>query len=119
MWTVLTREAGGSVKQMLGHRERGRDQLVGLGEAVQEADLVEALGGETEAERHLHRDRVGQVRDVAVIVAADQPALGLGHLEHGPLRGDAQIGALDQHEPAAHRKAVDRGDDRLFERARS
>ena len=67
---------------MLGHRERGRHQFVGLDQAVEEADLVEALGGEAEAERHLHRDRIRQVGDVAVIVAAEQPALRLGHLEH-------------------------------------
>ena len=35
-----------------------------------------------------------------------------------PLRRDPQIGALDQHKAAAHREAVDRGDDRLFQRAR-
>ncbi len=101
---------------MLGHRDGAGDQLVGLDETVQKADLVKALGGETKAQRHLHRDRIGQVRDMPVVVAADQPALRLGDLEHRTLGRDPQIGALDQHEAAAHRIAVDRGDDRLFKR---
>ena len=60
---------------------------------------------------------IGHVGDVAVIVAAEQPALGFRHLEDGAAHGDAQVGALDQHEAAAHGEAVDRGDDRLFQRA--
>ena len=61
---------------------------------------------------------IGQVGDVAVIVAAQQPALGLGDLEHRLAHRHPEVGALDQHEAAAHGKAVDRGDDRLLERAR-
>ena len=50
-----------------------------------------------------------------MIVAAEQPALGLGHLEDGAVDRDAQVGSLGQHEAAAHREAVDRGDDRLLD----
>src|SRR3954468_13965791 len=50
-----------------------------------------------------------------VIVAAKEPALRVRDLEDRALDGNPQIGALDQHEAAAHGKAVDRGDDRLFE----
>ena len=100
---------------MLGHRERARDQLLGIYEAIEKADLVEALGGEAEAERHFHRDRVGQVCNMPMVVAAEQPALRLRHLEDRTPRGDPQIGALDQHEAAAHGIAVDRGDDRFLQ----
>jgi hypothetical protein len=97
---VLTREAGGKVKRC---------------SAIEKTDLVKALGGETEAERHLHCDRIGQIRDVPVIEAAEQPALRLRHLEDRAARGDPQIGALDQHEPAAHRIPIDRGNDRFLQ----
>src|SRR5439155_4961141 len=104
-------------QQMLRHRKGAAHQIVGLAESVQEADLVEALGGEAEAKRHLHRDRVRQVGNVPVIVAAEQPAFGFRYLEHRAFYRDPQIGALDQHEAAAHRIAVDRGDDRFFQGA--
>ena len=103
---------------MLGHRHGRRHQLGGVDQPVHEADLVEALRGEAEAQRHLHRHRVGQVGDMTVIVAAEQPALGLGDFEHCLAHGHAQIGAFDQHEAAAHGKAVDGGDHRLLELAR-
>ena len=106
-------------EQVLGHLERRGHQLGGVDDAVEEADFVEALRGEAEAQRHLHRDRIGQVGDVAVIVAAQQPALGFGDLEHRLAHGEPQVGALDQHEAAAHGEAIDRGDHRLFERAAS
>src|SRR5437660_1349157 len=51
-----------------------------------------------------------------VIVAAEQPALGFGDLEYRSADGDPQVGPLDQHEAAAHRIAVDRGNDRFLER---
>ena len=104
-------------QQMLRHAKRGRHQVVRVHQSVQEADVVEALGGETKPERHLHRDRVRHVGDVAMVVAAQQPALCLRHLEHGFRHRHAQIGALDQHEAAAHGKAVDGGDHRLLQRA--
>ena len=52
---------------------------------------------------------------MAVIVTAEQPALCFRNLEDRAARGDAQIGAFDEHEAAAHRKTVNRGNDRLFE----
>ena len=82
---------------------------------IEEADLVQALGREAEAERHFHCDRIGQIGDVPVIVAAEQPALGFRDLEHRLVHRHAQIGPLHQHEAAAHRIAVDRGDNRLFQ----
>ena len=72
-------------QQMFGHRQRARDQLVRIDQAIEKADLVEPLRGEPEAQRHFHRDRIRQVGDVAVIVAAEQPALCLRHLEYGAL----------------------------------
>ena len=73
---------------MLGHRKGAAHQIVELGQPVDETDLIEPLGGEAEPERHLHCDRVGQIRDMPVIVAAEEPALRLRHLEERPLRGD-------------------------------
>src|SRR3546814_960193 len=81
---------------MLGHRHRFGHQPVGVDQPVDEADLVEALRGEAEAQRHLHRDRIGQVGDMAVIPAAEQPALRLRDLEYRLAHRDAQVGALDQ-----------------------
>jgi hypothetical protein len=74
---------------------------------IEEADLVQALGREAETQRHLHGDGVGQIGEMAVIVAPQQPALCLRHLEHGFGYGQAQIRALNQHETTAHGKAVD------------
>jgi hypothetical protein len=53
----------------------------------------------------------------AISVAAEEPALRLRDLEDRVLHRDAEIGPLDEHEPAAHREAVDGGDDGLRQRA--
>src|SRR3990172_3768898 len=50
---------------------------------------------------------------VAVVVAAQQRALGFGGFEHGAAHRHAQVRVLHQHEAAAHGEAVDRDDDRL------
>ena len=68
-------------EQMVGHGHRRRDQLRLGCKPVEETDLVEPLGGEAEAQRHLHGDRIGHVGEMAMVVAAEQPALGLRYLE--------------------------------------
>jgi hypothetical protein len=102
---------------VFGHRHRRRDQFRLRRDTVEEAELMKPLGGKAKAERHFHRDRIWHVGEVAVIVAAKQPALCLRHFEHGLRHRDPQIGALNQHEAAAHGETVDRSDHRLFQRA--
>ena len=51
-----------------------------------------------------------------MVVAAEQPPLGLGDLENRPAHGDAQIGALDQLKPTTHGVAVDGGNHGLQQR---
>ena len=61
---------------------------------------------------------VGTIDALAFLARGCQrPPLRHRHLEHRSLGGDPQIGALDQHEAAAHRKAVDRGNHRLLQGA--
>ena len=86
-------------------------------EPIDEAHLVEPLCREAEAERHLHRDGVGHIGKMAVIVAAQEPAFCLRNLEQGLGHRDAQIGALNQHEASAHGKAIHGSDDWLLQRA--
>ena len=63
---------------MLRHLQRGRDQaFLIVDETIDETELVEPLRGKAEAECHLHRDRIGQIGKVPVIVSAEQPTLGL------------------------------------------
>ena len=66
----------------------GRHQRVRRDQAIDETDLVEALGREAEAKRHFHGNRIGQIRHKAMIIAAKQPALCLGHFEDRRFRGD-------------------------------
>ena len=112
-----TREAGGSVSKCSAIFDGFRHQVLGLHEAVQETDVVKAFGGEAKAKRHFHRDRIGHVGDMAMVVAAQQPAFRFRHLEHGALHGHTEVGALHQHEAAAHGEAVDGGDDGFFQSA--
>ena len=103
-------------QQVRRHRPRLRQQRLRLvDEAVDEAQFVQPLRGEAEGERHLRRERVRQVGEEAVLIAPQQPALRLGHLEDRPAHGHPQIGVLHQPEAAAHRVAVDRRDDRLVD----
>ena len=102
---------------MLGHFHRLGHQPFGIGQPVDETDLVKPLRCEAEPERHFHGDGVGEVGDMAVVVAAQQPALGFRYFEHSLLGDDAEIARLHQFESAAHGEAVDRRNDRLFQRA--
>ena len=104
-------------EHVFGHFHGFRHHLFGFDDAIQETDLMKPFGGEAEAQRHFQRHRVRNVGDMAVVVAAEQPAFGLGHFENSGASGDTQIGTFHQHESAAHGEAVDRGDHRLFQRA--
>ena len=92
------------------------DGRAGLGEAVDDAELVEALGGQRVAgERELHDHVVGHPPGQAQQRAAggDQRALGLGDAQLGALGGDDQVaGERDLH-AAGDGEALDRGDQRL------
>ena len=80
MYTVFTRDAGGKVR-VLGHLDGRGQQCVGLDETIEKPYLIEALGGEAKSQRHLCGNGVRQAGDKAVIVATQQPTLGLRHLE--------------------------------------
>ena len=90
--------------------------LPGLGEAVDHAELVEALGGHRVAgERQLHHHVVGHPPRQAQQRAAGrhQRALGLGDAQLGALRRNDQVaGERDLH-AARDREALDRRDQRL------
>ena len=107
----------GQRQQVLGHFQRRRNERIGLHEAVEEPDLVQTLGGEAEPQRHFRGDRVRQVGEKAVLIAAQQPALRLGDLEDRAAHGDTQIGTLDQREASPHSVAVNGRDDGLHQRA--
>ena len=99
-----------------GQLERHVDRRAGLGEAVDEPELVEALGGERVAgQRQLHDDVVGHPPRQAQQRAAggDERALGLGDAHLRALRGDDQVAGQRDLHAARHREALDRGDQRL------
>ena len=56
-------------------------EIVRFGQSINETNFVEPLGGEPEPERHFHRHGIRQIGEVAMIVAAEQPALGLTDFE--------------------------------------
>ena len=99
-----------------GELERVLDGAAGLGEAVDETELVEALGGQRVAgEGQLHDDVVGHPPGQAQQRAAggDERALGLGDPHLGALGGDDQVaGERDLH-AAGDGEALDRRDQRL------
>lgn len=70
-------------EQVAGHLSCRGHELILINNAVEEAKLVQPLGGEAKGERHLGRHRVRQAADEAVIVASEEPPLCLGHLEDG------------------------------------
>ena len=87
-----------------------------LGQAVHQAELRAALGGDRVAgERQLHRHVVGDAARQAQQRAArgHQAALGLRDAELCALGGDDQVARQRHLEAAGHGEALDRGDDRL------
>src|SRR5262245_25074255 len=52
-----------------------------------------------------------------MVIAAKQPALGLGDLEDCPMDGNAQVSALNKLKPAPHGIAVDGSNHGLQQRA--
>ena len=107
----------GQREHVLGHLQRHLQQRVGLDQAIQKSHLVEPLGREAEAQRHLGGDRMREPGQEPVVVAAEQPALGLGDLEDRAVRGDAQIRTLHELKAAAHREPIDGADHGLGQRA--
>src|SRR5215469_10508995 len=99
------------------HLASGRHQLIRFYQPVDPAQLVKPFGREPKGECQLGRRSLREAAPVSVIVAAQQPALGLRGFEHGAAHRDAQVGTFYQVEAATHRKAVDRSYHGLFERS--
>ena len=55
---------------------------------------MEAFSGEAKAKRHFHRDRIGKIGEMPVIIATQQPALCLRHFKNRGIGGHAQISAF-------------------------
>jgi hypothetical protein len=99
------------------HLVRGRYELIFVDQAIEKTELVQSFGTEAESERHLGCYRVWKGADKPVVVPAEQPSLGLRHLERGASNGNTQVGLLRQAKSAAHGVTIDRGDHRFVERA--
>ena len=114
-----TSASGPFLASCAGELERDVDGGAGLGQAVDDAELVEALGGHRVAgERQLHDDVVGHAPRQPQQRAAGghERALGLGDPHFGALGGDDQIaGERDLH-AAGDGEALDRRDQRLARR---
>ena len=111
------RAVGGDGARQL---ERRVDRPAALGQAVDQPELVGALGRDRVAgQRQLHRDAVGDAARQAHERAAgrDERALDLRDPELGLAGGDDEVAGQRDLEPAGHREALDGGDERLARRA--
>ena len=103
-----------------GELERGVDRAARLGQAVDDAERVGALGVDRVAgERELHGQAVGHPARQAQQRAGggDERALDLGDAEPGAPRGDDEVAGQRDLEAAGDREALDRRDERLARRA--
>src|SRR5512133_2899919 len=107
------RAVGGDGRRQL---ERRVDRLAALGQTVDQPQLVGALGRDRVAgQRQLHRDAVGDAARQAQERARgrDERALELGDPELGLAGRDDEVAGERDLEPAGHREALDRSDQRL------
>ena len=106
----------------MGQSLRGGQRLAILDEAIGKADRQRFLradraAGQNEIERAAHADQPRQAHRAAVDQRhAPAPA---EHAENGVALDDAQVGQQRQLQPAGHRIAADRRDQRLGERQTS